>query len=197
MGACCRNGWADAPEYADGSAFKNLIHQHTNPGGVVKDTAIQKVLMNSISDGVMRELLQREGGIELCYDIVNEFYWAVRDAFASDWDGHKPRTSRLVHGAGIVAMGQVMETLAYFENARTRDKFLVGLQSLQAKTAWTSGEWDFGNGDKRTWKAIQNFSGDISLLTEYLVREVKAAQRERLWEDQGGGLTTEASEVVE
>lgn len=167
--------------FSEGSALKGLIHQHTNPDGVVKDTAIQKVIMSSVSDGIMRELLQGTDGIENCYQLINEFFWAIRDTFPGDWEGHKPKTSRLVHGAGIVAMGHVMEMLAYFDKATRRDQFAIGLACLKLKTAWTQGEWDFGNGERRSWRGIQNVSSDIALLSDYLVREVRIDQRDRLW----------------
>lgn len=167
--------------FTEGSSLQGLIHQHTNPDGMVKDTAIQKVIMNSASDGIMRELLQKDDGIDHCYNLINEFYWAVRNTFPGDWEGHKPKTSRLVHGAGVIAMGHVMETLAYFEEARERGEFEIGLECLKSKTAWTQGEWEFGNGERRSWRGIQNVGSDIAMLSEYLVREVRSAQRDRLW----------------
>ena len=167
--------------FTEGSALQGLIHQHTNPDGVVKDTAIQKIIMNSASDGIMRELLQEPNGISRCFDLINEYYWAVRNAFPSDWEGHKPKTSRLVHGAGIIAMGHVMELLAYFDKATKRDEFAIGLACLKPKTAWSQGEWDFGNGERRSWRGIQNVSSDIAMLSDYLVREVRSNQRNRLW----------------
>jgi DGQHR domain-containing protein len=167
--------------FTEGSALQGLINQHTNPDGVVKDTAIQKVIMNSASDGVMRELLQEHDGVARCYDLINEYNWAVRDTFPGDWEGHRPKTSRLVHGAGIIAMGHVMELLAYFDKATNRQEFAVGLACLKPKTAWTQGDWDFGNGERRSWRGIQNVSSDIAMLSDYLVREVRSDQRERLW----------------
>lgn len=167
--------------FTEGSALQGLIHQHTNPDGILKDTAIQKVIMNSASDGIMRELLQEPDGIMLCYNLINEYYWAIRNTFPGDWEGHKPKSSRLVHGAGIVAMGHVMELLAYFDKATKCDEFAVGLACLKPKTAWTQGEWDFGNGERRSWRGIQNVGSDIAMLSDYLVREVRSDQRDRLW----------------
>ena len=37
------------------------------------------------------------------------------------------------------------------------------------------------NGDSDSWRGIQNVSGDIAMLSDYLVREVRSDQRERLW----------------
>lgn len=167
--------------FTEGSALQGLINQHTNPDGVIKDTAIQKVIMNSASDGVMREYLQKPDGVANCYDLINEYFWAIRNTFPWDWEGHKPKSSRLVHGAGIIAMGHVMEVLAYFDKATKRDEFAVGLECLKPKTAWTQGEWDFGNGERRSWRGIQNVSSDIAMLSDYIVREVRNNQRERLW----------------
>lgn len=184
--------------FTEGSALHGLIHQHTNPDGILKDTAIQKVIMNSASDGIMRELLQEPDGIRLCYDLINEYYWAIRNTFPGDWEGHKPKSSRLVHGAGIIAMGHVMELLAYFDKAKTRDEFAVGLACLKPKTAWTQGEWDFGNGERRSWRGIQNVSSDIAMLSDYLVREVRNDQKERLWSSEQSSKRSHAdAEAVE
>ena len=138
--------------FTEGSALQGLINQHTNPDGVAN-----------------------------CYDLINEYFWAIRNTFPWDWEGHKPKSSRLVHGAGIIAMGHVMEVLAYFDKATKRDEFAVGLECLKPKTAWTQGEWDFGNGERRSWRGIQNVSSDIAMLSDYIVREVRNNQRERLW----------------
>src|SRR3546814_2969926 len=52
--------------YQGDSSLKGLIHQHTNPAGIIRDTAIQKVIMNSLGDGVMRELIRRNNGRDEC-----------------------------------------------------------------------------------------------------------------------------------
>src|SRR3546814_14958521 len=82
--------------YQGDSSLKGLIHQHTNPAAIIRDTAIQKVIMNSLGDGVMRELIRRNNGRDECCALVSEFYRAVQDVFRSEWKGHTPTTSRLV-----------------------------------------------------------------------------------------------------
>ncbi|RYG88177.1 MAG: DGQHR domain-containing protein [Alphaproteobacteria bacterium] len=161
------------------SSLKGQIYQHTNPSGVIKDTAIQKVLMNSLSDGVMRLLVTEPGGAKKCFDLISEFFKAVQTVFPEDWWGHKPATSRLVHGAGIQAMGFVMETLATLDNARTWSEFAKGLAALEGRTAWTSGSWDFGNGDVRHWKAVNVTSSDVALLTKHVEGIVRRDLRAR------------------
>lgn len=160
--------------YDERSSLKGLIHQHTNPGGIVRDTAIQRVIMNSLNDGIMRELIRRDCGEEKCFQIISAFYGAVRLVFKEDWEGHTPKTSRLVHGAGVMALGYVMEVLALLDAAQTVEEFARGLSSLVGETAWTRGEWDFGNGDRRHWKAIQNVNRDIVMLAQYLIGVVRA-----------------------
>lgn len=161
------------------SSLKGQIHQHTNPSGVIKDTAIQKVLMNSLSDGVMRLMVQEPNGERQCFDLISEFYKAVQMVFPQDWWGHKPSSSRLIGGAGIQSMGYVMETLAQLDDARTWNDFMRGLACLEDKTAWTEGSWDLGNGDVRHWKAINVTPTDVSLLARYLEGVVRRDLRAR------------------
>jgi DGQHR domain-containing protein len=138
--------------FDEASSLRGLIHMHTNPGGVIRDTAIQKVIMQSAADGAMRKLIKAGEGPEGCFQLASAFYQAVAETFPKDWKGMTPHTSRLIHGAGIMALGGVMDELAGADGARTVDDFKIGLDSLKGRTAWTSGEWDFRAGDKRHWK---------------------------------------------
>src|SRR5207249_2290454 len=94
----------DLLNYGEESSLHGLIYQHTNPRGVIRDTALQKVIMNSASDGAIREYVNESDYIERSFRLVSEFFWAVRKVFRADWEGMTPKTSRLVHGAGIVAL---------------------------------------------------------------------------------------------
>lgn len=165
--------------YDKSSSLRGLIHQHTNPGGIINDTAVQRVIMNSLSDGMMREFVRRPHGKVRGFELISEFYRAVQSVFADEWKDHKPTTSRLVHGAGIVALGYVMETLALLEGARAWEEFAKGLGCLVGRTAWTKGEWHFAGGDTRHWKAIQNVNRDIVRLAAYLLAIVRDDIRQR------------------
>ena len=165
--------------FDEGSPLRGLIHQHTNPTGIVRDTAIQRVVMNSVNDGAMRTLLRRSDGREACVTLIADFYHAVQTIFAVDWRGHTPKTSRLVHGAGIMALGYVMEVLFDLDGARSQEDFERGLLCLRGRTAWTSGEWQFQGGDRRHWRAIQNVNRDIVLLAQHLIDIVRADIRVR------------------
>jgi len=159
--------------------LQGRIRQHTNPTGVISDIAVQKFFLNSLSDGAMRLVAAKGDGIELCLGLAQEFFEAVSYVFSDAWEGQTPKTSRLVHGAGIIAMGYVMDLLHRSDGARTWQDFSAGLSCLVDKVAWTSGEWDFGGGDRRHWKAIQNTGSDIATLTAYLTRIVSTASKAR------------------
>lgn len=163
--------------YSEGSSLKGMIKQQTNPTGVIADVAVQKLILNSMNDGALRlygkepkKLVQRGG------TIISEFFHAVKHTFRDAWEGHTPKTSRLVHGTGIVAMGYVMETLNSATNAMDRDEFAAGLRPLVGKTCWTRGTWDFGV-ESRSWNSLQNVPRDVRQLSMYLVQVVKRGTR--------------------
>lgn len=153
--------------HSEGSSLQGQIFQHTNPEGVIKDTVIQKALMTSLSDGVLRELFETRGGEAKCIKLVSEFFKAVQHTFPEDWWGHTATSSRLVGGAGVQALAYVMEMLAH-SGARTWSDFSLGLECLKGRTAWTQGSWDFGGGDVRHWQAINVTNRDVTMLTNYL-----------------------------
>lgn len=159
--------------YDESSSLRKQIYQHTNPTGVIRDTAIQRVIMNSVSDGVLREFSGRDDETELAFHLVSDFYGAVQDVFPEDWHGHSPKTSRLVHGAGIVAMGYVMELLCARDGARDRASFARGLSVLKGRTAWTKGSWKFSDDDVVPWNGLQNVQRQIMALAQHLVTLVK------------------------
>lgn len=165
----------EALNYRPGSSLKGLIRQQTNPKGMIRDTVLQRVVMNSLSDGALRlyaddNRLLLDRGVQL----VSEFFHAVRHVFAEDWEGRTPKTSRLVHGAGVIAMGYVMEALHVMTGAEDRAAFARGLRLLKGRTAWSSGEWAFGD-ERRRWNGLQNVPSDIRQLSLYLVGELKRA----------------------
>jgi DGQHR domain-containing protein len=167
----------DRLNFSDDSSLFGEIRQHTNPSGTLSDTAMQKVIMNSASDGAIREMIQYEDREDRAFNLVNEFFGAVRTVFGPEWTGMTPRMSRLRHGAGIVSMGFVMDQLYWSEGALSRHEFEPGLRLLKPSTAWTSGEWLLASYDRRPWNGIQNTPSDIDLLTRYLISSLKRALR--------------------
>ena len=167
----------DMLNFTRGSSLQGEVRQHTNPTGVISDTAMQRLIMNSASDGALRSLMHLEDREEQAYHLVSEFFHAVAAVFGPAWYGMSPRFSRLRHGAGIVAMGFVMDHLYSVEGATERNQFEPGLRLLAPHTAWTSGQWPLESWDTRPWNGIQNTPTDIDLLTRYLVGALKKALR--------------------
>lgn len=158
--------------YHPESSLRGSIHQHTNPDGIIKDTIIQRLLLNSIQQGALRSYTSNRNLVDGGFRLVSDFFDAVQTTFKSDWEGHTPKTSRLLHGAGLIALGYVMDELNIRKGARRTRQFLSGLRSLIGKTHWTSGEWRFSN-ERRVWNSIQNTSSDYRLLSHHLVRIVR------------------------
>ncbi|MEJ1161437.1 hypothetical protein [Prosthecomicrobium sp. N25] len=67
-----------------------------------------------------------------------------------------------------------MEALHVMAGAEDRDAFARGLRLLKPKTAWSTGEWAFGEA-RRRWNGLQNVPSDIRQLSLYLVGELKRA----------------------
>jgi DGQHR domain-containing protein len=164
----------------DGSPLKGRIQTVTNPGGIIKDNSILKMVENSLSDGVLYRL--REGGADggpdaeamLC--VLFSFWRAVANVFAEIWELPAKR-SRLVHGAGVVSLGFLMDAISERYRAKgapTERMFAKDLQPLKAACRWTDGYWEFGPGQQRKWNEIQNTTKDIQLLTNYLVVQYKS-----------------------
>jgi hypothetical protein len=167
---------AERLNFDPSSSLRGMIYQHTNPTGVIRDTAIQKVIMQSSSDGAMREM-SPEDQFDRGYHLVTEFFAAVKNVFRDDWDGHNPKTSRLVHSAGVIALGYVMELIVARDGAVTREEFERGLASLKGRTAWTSGYWQYSTNEQIAWNSIENTPRQVMALAQHLVSPVRRASR--------------------
>jgi len=159
--------------YDADSSLQGQIHQHTNPSGVIKDTVIQKLIMNSLNAGALRELSRSQNYEIKQFQLLSDFFASVQLVFSSDWKGQTPRTSRLVHGVGIIAMGFILEHIYSSEGSRSEKTFTRHLSALKGSCAWTEGHWEFGQDNKRPWNGLQFIPRDYLELSQYLIREVK------------------------
>ena len=159
--------------YDETSSLHGQIKQHTNPSGVIQDTVMQKLIMASLSDGALRDLSIQEDGMLPCFQLLSNFFHAIQTVFSESWYGHKPKTSRLVHGVGIIAMGYVMEYLHSARQAFEVADFEPDLERLKEITAWTAGTWEFGENNRRPWNSLQFIPRDYMELSQFLLRRVK------------------------
>lgn len=162
----------EALNYRAGSSMRGMINQQTNPDGVLKDTLVQRMLMNSLQHGALREFPNNAALLNEGVGLVSDFFAAVQRLFAADWHGHTSATSRLVHGIGLISMGYVMDEIAIRFGTRSPEGMEAGLKALLGRTHWTSGEWDFDS-ERRPWNGLQNTKADYRLVSHHLVRMVR------------------------
>jgi DGQHR domain-containing protein len=164
------------------SPFCGRIRTATGMSGNIKDNSVLKMIENSLYEGALyqyRDPATGDGDLEQMI-LHLKIYWAVVAATFHDAWLLPPTKSRLTHGVGIESMGFVMDALT----EGTLAAELPGLdleQSLLALlpvTAWTSGSWDLGGGDDRRWNRVQNSPNDIRLVTNHLLRAIRALKSE-------------------
>jgi hypothetical protein len=122
---------------------------------------------------------EAEADVEAMLEVLRAFWGAVGLVFRDAW-GLAPRRSRLMHGAGIVSIGFVMDAIAErfrYSGTPPLDQFRQDLEPLREACRWTDGYWDFGPGVQRKWNEIQNTHRDIQMLANYLLVQYKA----RVW----------------
>jgi DGQHR domain-containing protein len=160
---------------APDSPFRGLIRRPSeeSPSAIVNDTALLKVVRNSISSPLGALAPYKASGLEpadlsAMYRTLVAFWGAVREVFSEAW-GLPPTESRLMHSAGIEAMGYLMDRIMSRASGAVdpRRHAVEALGRIAPHCAWTRGRWpDL----EREWNDIQNVGRDIRLLSNQLVR---------------------------
>ncbi len=164
----------------DDSPLKAMVRTPTNPQGVIKDNSILRMLENSLSDGALYRFRKPgtvEGDTEAMLQVLKAFWAAAAAVFEDAW-GLPPRRSRLMHGAGIISVGLLMDAIA--ENHRAEDGppfevFREELETLREVCHWTEGWWDFFDGHQREWNEIQNTPRDVQMLAMHLLTQYQGS----------------------
>lgn len=160
------------------SPLCGMVKTATCPDGLATDTAFLYALENSLRDGVLHRYRGRDDGgvlhpnLEAMERWVSSWWGAVRDTWPKEW-GKKPKDSRLLHGAGVVALGLLMDTVGgalqqVGVEEPTRERLTRELAQVVDVCAWSSGEWDFGAGQKRPWNQLQNTRQDVERIARLL-----------------------------
>jgi DGQHR domain-containing protein len=169
--------------YDEDSSLAGLINTPTTPDGVMKDNSMLRMLENSITDGALyrfRDPETGDGDVELMLSVLKPFWAAVELTFPGAW-GLPARKSRLMHGAGVVGLGFLMDAIAdqiLDDRLPQIDDYLRQLKLIAPLCHWTSGTWKFGPELHRKWNDLQNTPRDTQLLTSYLLFEYRRMTRE-------------------
>lgn len=162
------------------SPFHKLISRASTPqankhAAVVADTSIIKMLQESLSNpsGCLfpyRNIATGETDFDGIWATLLAYWTAVKKTFPDAW-GKPPSKSRLMHGAGVRAMGKLMDRVMAPIDPTSHG--VVGhvqheLRSIIPVCQWTSGKWP-GLGDLN-WNEIQNVPRHIRMLSNVLVR---------------------------
>lgn len=159
------------------SPFHKLIKRPSDggstPQAVVNDTAVIKMIRNSINSplGALAPLRSVQGGrdvadVEAMHRVLTTYWSAVKAVFPDAW-GRDPRHSRLMHSAGIEAMGTLMDRiyakLGTHESVKAVQK---ELERVAPVCRWTKGNWEALG---VAWNEIQNTPRDIKRLQTALM----------------------------
>jgi DGQHR domain-containing protein len=165
------------------SPFKEMILRPSMRGAttaVVNDTAIVDMLKERLNKPggclfPLRNIATGETDTDNVMNLLIAYWGAVRDTFPEAW-GIKTTRSRLMHGAGIKAMGGVMDHVMGRSDPESSDLYghaVTELSRIQEICRWTSGHWEGLNG--LHWKEIENTPKSVRLLTNHLMREYTLA----------------------
>ena len=159
-----------------GSPFRGLIRRISDGDeakSVVVDSALIAVIKNSLNSP-LGALSPYKGGtnsppdVEAMYQQLVAFWGAAKDTFPDAW-GLPPTRSRLMHSAGIQAMGYLMDRLiARTQGGVDQSKaMLAALRGIRHRCAWTEGNWD---GLGLAWDEVQSVPRHIRGLADLLIR---------------------------
>lgn len=162
------------------SPFFKLIKRPSDQGvskGVITDTAVITMIRNSMNNPLgalapFKATHQDSANHEAMYRLLCTFWTAVKNVFPDAW-GKDPRHSRLMHSAGIEAMGVLMDRI--FAKLSSVDEDLKTVQKEVERVAphchWTRGAWESIG---MSWNEIQSTPRDIKRLQDALVRAYSA-----------------------
>lgn len=169
------------------SPFFGLIRRSSTPPGrrraaVVADTPVVRMIEESLTTPTgslfpYRNVATGELEVEGAREVLFMYWSAVRDTFPEAW-GRPPTQSRLMHSAGIRAMGRLMDrvmgTVAQ-DDRRTAKAVTRELDRIRPFCRWTSGAWEDLGGLR--WNEIQNVPAHIRMLSKFLVDRYYASAR--------------------
>jgi DGQHR domain-containing protein len=159
------------------SPFYNLIKRPSdkkdNAMAVITDTAVVEMIRQSLSNplGALAPYKPSDtdpSDVDAMCTILVTYWSAVRDVFPEAW-GKDPRQSRLMHSAGILAMGMLMDRI-YARLSGANESYAAvrkEVEKVAPLCRWTSGIWE-SIGVR--WNDIESTPQDKKRLQEALIR---------------------------
>lgn len=144
------------------------------PHAVITDTILVSMLhesLNTPAGGLFpyRDVSRNETDFDAILHALYVYWAAVRDTFPDAW-GLPPTKSRLMHGAGIRAMGRLMDRILGAIDPRSANAPQTIRQHLALIAPychWTAGIWDDLG---LRWNEIQNLPKHTQELSNYIIR---------------------------
>jgi DGQHR domain-containing protein len=166
-----------------GSPFFRLIKRPSDKSsatGVVTDTPVIRMIRASIKNPLgalapFKATSQEPTDLASMYQLLVTYWTAVKEVFPEAW-GKDPTKSRLMHKAGIEAMGMLMDKICarLGGNPDVKDVRLE-LERVAPFCRWTSGTWDSLG---LAWNDIEGTGSDIRKLQDALVRAYAGVARQ-------------------
>jgi DGQHR domain-containing protein len=163
----------------ENSPFFGLIKRSSTSAEQRKQTTITDTsIVNMLNDSLtqpsgclfpFRNITTGETDFTGIWQLLMTYWSGVKETFPDAW-GMPPSESRLMHGAGLRAVGRLMDRVMATVDVRQKsaaDQVLRDLALVAPYCHWTSGTWD--ELDMR-WNDIQNVGRHINLLSSYLIR---------------------------
>lgn len=158
------------------SPFYGLIKQlsrEDSEAGVITDTAIIEMIRSSLGSalGILAQykgLGSESSDTEQMRKILILYWSTVKETFPNAW-GKTPQESRLMHSAGIVAMGTLMDKILVraFSTPDPKVHVRESLERIAPQCRWTEGTWDHIG---LPWNEIQKTTKHVRLLSDILTR---------------------------
>jgi DGQHR domain-containing protein len=162
------------------SPFYQLISRASTPTeckkvAVVADTSIIKMIEDSLSSPsgclfAYRNIATGETDFDGIWWTLVAFWSGVKKCFPDAW-GKPPAKSRLMHGAGIRAMGRLMDRIMSSIQLNGHNPIVDvqhELRTLVPVCRWTQGRWR--DMEDIAWNEVQNVPRHIRMLSNFLIR---------------------------
>jgi DGQHR domain-containing protein len=163
------------------SPFYQLVKRpsFSPSAAVVTDSSLTGLMRRSLQDprGALAAHVGPDGSadLEAMYAVMKSFWSAVRDVFPDAW-GLPPDRSRLMHAAGLAALGVLMDQVMTRPVAHGGEYAAarIALERIAPDCRWTGGRWEMLD---REWNDVQCVTKDVRALSNLLVSLERDATR--------------------